>query len=306
MSTASLTRNVVFRRFHLVAATCLLLLAGMASSQAQLNVRANMARKLFLAGETIPVEVTMTNLAGREVLLRSNTMAPWLGFEIKTADGQMVPMKASRPEMQDLTMQTGETLRRLVKVSEFFPLQQAGDYVVRAWVYFADLKTYLYSGDMKFTVAPGRTIWTETVGVPLDQPDGGSYRVYEVQTLQEVDRMRIYALVKGRSNGQILQCFTLGNAISVVNPQAAVDSQNQMHVLYMSGPQLLHHVIVRYDGSLVASDKYRVSDRYPRLVRNEAGEVGVIGGVRMTVATLPTDPATGEAKMPPMLTDRPE
>jgi hypothetical protein len=285
---------------------CLLLLAGVSTAHAQLAVRAVMGRKLYLAGEAVKIEITVTNMAGRDVLLRGSAGQPWLGFDLRTMDGEMVTTKGRPTEHQDLTILAGESLKRTVSLSDAYPMQQAGDFKVRAYVYFADLKQFLYSGDSQFTVAPGRTIWTQTVGVPLDRPDGGNFRTYELQTLQEVDRLRVCALVKERTSGQLVQCYTLGNAISVVNPQAAIDSANLMHVMYMSAPQVLHHVIVRYDGALVASDKYRVTTKYPRLVRASTGEIGVMGGVKLTAATLPTDPATGETQQPSMLSDRPE
>lgn len=292
-----------FRPLILVS---LLLLAGLLSAEAQVSVRARVTRKLFLAGENVWVEITMTNLAGREITLTSMNGTPWLGFDVRTTDGERLTARRNSPQVPDLIMAAGETLTRTISLSNFYPLGDAGDYTARAWVYFADAKDYMYSGNSRFTVAPGRTIWSQTVGVPLSESGGGQYRTYELQSLQDTEKISIYALIKDKESNRQISCFTLGSMVKVVNPQAAIDQANQLHVLFMTAPQVLQHTVIRYDGSHISTDKFRVTDRYPRLMRSSTGQVGVSGGVKLKDAPPLTDPVTGEAMAPPMLSDRPD
>jgi hypothetical protein len=61
----------------------------------------------------------------------------------------------------------------------------------------------------------------------------------------------------------------------------ALDRQNQLHVLYLAGPEVFVHATVDQDGQHTSTEYFkRVAGRKPRFVEFTDGQVFVAGAIK--------------------------
>src|SRR4029077_1779057 len=72
---------------------CLWFLSSSAVAQIQMELK--FPRLQYIAYEPVVANLTITNLAGRDVDLRDNGSQAWFGFEVTGSDGQSVSQISS-------------------------------------------------------------------------------------------------------------------------------------------------------------------------------------------------------------------
>ncbi|RYD40824.1 MAG: hypothetical protein EOP83_34750, partial [Verrucomicrobiaceae bacterium] len=75
-------------RLLLFLALCVL---GVAETQAQLGVDLKIARRAHMIYEPVLATVTITNMAGRELVLEDSPASQWFTFQIMSGEGRSIP-----------------------------------------------------------------------------------------------------------------------------------------------------------------------------------------------------------------------
>src|SRR5207253_10956412 len=127
-----------------IAALFLLFGSVVGAANAQIQVQLKFSRLQYIAYEPLLATVTITNRAGRDIDLHDEGGERWFGFEITGRDGQSVSADSSQ-KMEPLHIETGQTVTQKINLANQYPIQDFGNYHVRAHIYFSDLRRYFHS-----------------------------------------------------------------------------------------------------------------------------------------------------------------
>ena len=278
-------RSLVFSALFLVALP----------AQGQIQVDLTFKRLQYIAFEPVIATVRITNMAGRDILLRDANDQPWHGFEVTTTEGRILaPLKEASES--PLKIAAGTSVTRKINLMPLFPISDRGVYHVRANVFFADLNKFFYAPAKVFEVTTARPIWERTVG----DPSAGGVRTYSLMKNRFPDHTSLYVRVEDKQNSLVYSTFSLGRVISFDEPQAELDCRNQLHVLRCSAPHVWSYSVIGLDGRLLKHTNYSEAPSSPHLRRAADGTVAVVGGkVDTSVAS------TAFGKPATRLSDRP-
>ena len=262
------------------------------SAFAQIQVELKFPRLQFIAYEPVVANLTITNLAGREVDLRDRAGRPWFGFEVSGGEGQAIP-QISNATSEPLSLGAGQRVTRKINLTPLYGVHDFGTYRVRAHIYFGDLNKFFYSPTKVFEVTDARPIWQKTVGVPKDGSASGNVRTYSLMTNRFPDHTSLYVRVEDKDSGMVYATYSLGQIIAFDQPQAEFDQSNQLHVLYCAAPRMWSYARVGLNGELVSRASFAETKSRPRLVHSNDGVIKVAGGMmdaHLTQATHDTAP----------------
>ena len=249
-----------------------------ATAQAQIQVELKFKRLQYIAHEPVVASITITNLAGRDVDLHDDSGQHWFGFEVTAGEGRLLaPLKSDAAEPA-LHVEAGKTITRKINLTPIFPVHDFGTYRVRANVYFADLNKYFYSQTKVFQVTDARAIWQKTVGVPDGVPDAGNVRTYSLLSNRFPDHTSLYVRVENKNSGVVYTTYSLGHVIAFDEPQAEIDSANQLHVLHCAAPRTWAYSHIGLNGELLAHSTFMETKTRPRLRHAADGAIAVSGG----------------------------
>jgi len=275
MQLLSFTVVYVFMRSR----WCLLCLSFVASSAvAQIQVELKLPRLQYIAYEPVVADLTVTNLAGRDVDLRDAGSQPWFGFEVSGGEGQSIP-QISKVTLEPLSVAAGKRVTRKINLTPLYGVHDFGTYRVRAHIYFADLNRFFYSPTKVFEVTDARPIWQKTVGVPQAEGVPGNARTYSLMTNRFPDHTSLYVRVEDKDSGMVYATYSLGQMIAFDQPQTDFDRSNQLHVLYCTAPRMWAYARVGLNGGLVSRASFVETKTRPRLVHSDDGVIKVAGGM---------------------------
>src|ERR1043166_10115132 len=224
-----------FTVVYLFMRPALLALFFFASSAfAQIQVELKLPRLQYIAYEPVVANLTITNLAGRDVDLRDSDGQAWFGFEVNGNENQSIA-PLSKASTEPLNVAAGKRVTRKINLTPLYGVHDFGTYRVRAHIYFADLNKFFYSQTKVFEVTDARPIWQKTVGVP--EGNSGSARTYSLMSNRFPDHTSLYVRVEDKESGVVYSTFSLGQMIAFDQPQAEFDRANQLHVLYCAAPR---------------------------------------------------------------------
>jgi len=269
-------------RSRWLLACCLFFIAS--SAGAQIQVELKFPRLQYIAYEPVVANLTITNLAGRDVDLRSENGQAWFGFEITGDEGRTIA-PISNTDSEPLNVAAGKRVTRKINLTPQFGVHDFGTYHVRAHVYFADLNKFFYSPTKVFEVTDARPIWQKTVGIPEGNGTRGNARTYSLMTNRFPNHTSLYVRVEDKESGIVYSTFSLGQVIAFDQPQAEFDRSNQLHVLYCAAPRSWAYARVSLNGELISRASFSETKTRPRLVHADDGVVKVAGGMMDTPAT---------------------
>lgn len=258
------------------AVACLGLIAGSAAGQIQVELK--FPRLQYIAYEPVVANVTITNLAGRDVDLRDTGNQAWFGFEVTGGAGQPIP-QISKVTSEPLSVAAGQRVTRKINLTPMYGVHDFGTYRVRAHIYFGDLNKFCYSQTKVFEVTDARPIWQKTVGIPADGGAAGNARTYSLMTNRFPDHTSLYVRVEDKDSGMVYATYSLGQMIAFDQPQTEFDSSNQLHVLYCAAPRMWSYARVGLNGELVSRASFAETKNRPRLVHSADGVIKVAGGM---------------------------
>jgi hypothetical protein len=207
-----------------------------AAASAQLTVVMEPAKKLYVAYEPVTVSVSITNRAGRDIVLASRGTS-WLTFQVTDSAGNVVAPNASTA-FDPVMIPAGQMLARKINVNSMYPMGQKGIYRVSASVYFPQLDRYFQSTPSTLQISDGRELWRQVVGVPEGREGEGTYRRYTLLSFNTGSERLLYARIQDDRSGAVFATFSLGQFIAIRDPEWTIDSQNRLHVLQL-GQQVI-------------------------------------------------------------------
>lgn len=264
---------------------CALGLAGLlaAAACAQVSVEVAFDQDSYLPHETCLAEVRITNFSGRT--LRLPAEASWLDLAVESTDGYIVAKLAEVPPAEPLEIPSAARGKRFVDLARCFNLTQRGRYRVTATVRLPELSAEVTSPPAHFIIMSGMPLWEQLVGVPGGQPDQPpELRRFALLQTNDRKRLALYARVSDESEQRVYRVFPLGNLLSFGRPDAQVDRQARLHVLFQTGSRQYTYYCIAPTGEVLTRHVYQMTAVRPRLRPAEDGEIKVVGGFRLKSA----------------------
>lgn len=270
-----------------------------AETHAQIQVTLSMKRRLHIIYEPIIATVSVTNLAGRDIVLRDSGANNWFSFQVETGEGLVVPAVNPNYSLEPFPIKAGETVRRTVNLTELYQVHNFGMFRVRASIYWDDAGRYFSSGKETIEITDGKVIWEKTVGVPEGQEGAGQLRNMTLLKHRLPKENMLYARVIDRDQGVVFCTYALGRILQTGDPAAMLDVQNDLHVLQIIGPKTYLYSRVGVNGEWKGHTTFTATKSRPALRLNSGGEVTVVGGQREAT------PVDVESPDVPKISDRP-
>jgi len=274
----------------------LLVAAGVMPAAAQVTVEVVVDRPQYLAGESLPVAVRITNRSGQK--LKFGTDNSWLLFTVETREGTIVVKTADLPVEGEFDLEPSKRAIKHVDLEPYFAIAHTGRYLVTASVHINEWNQDIRSQPKGFDVLEGTRLWEQNVGIP--KAAGSSNNVPEVRkyVLQQVNyigsKLRLYLRVLDEGGVKPYRVAEVGPVVSFARPQPVIDGKSNLHLLYQHGPQTLDYTIFNPDGDLVQRHTYIIAEKRPRLKLDDEGKVSITGGERMKSPTDFPDEETTE------------
>jgi len=285
-------------RFLVLALFC----AVAPSLHAQINVRMDIPRHLYICYEPIVATVTITNMTGRDLTLEDKAPDKWFSFEIMNAQGLPIPPKAADYHLDPLTIPMGQTVKRKVNLVNLYPITDYGVYHVRALVYMAGMDKYFASAGAGIEVSEGTMLWQQTVGVPEGQKGAGEYRLYELLSFRQPKDNMLYVRIQDKEAGVVYATVPLGRIVNGYDPDVQVDALSQLHILEMVAPKEYLYTRLGPNAEMVGQQDFTDLKTRPHLKRTPNGDVAIAGGIEVLPQTAQQAAA---ATTGPKLSDRP-
>lgn len=255
-------------------------------AQAQVAVRLQMNKKNYLLGEAVTATLSITNHAGRQLTLSGDRTSSWLNFQLSL--GGRVVSPARRINYKPTVIPIGQTVSRTINISTAYAIGTMGNYTCSASVKMPGSTLNGFSSNrVHYTVAGGRSVWTQRAGLPSSP---NQIREYKLITFTGNKGLELYAQVNSQNTGRRIATVPMGKIITFRNPSATLDKANNMHALYQVKPDLFTHTSVSPNGQILSSSFHkRGASGAPRLITLGDGNVHVAGSV-------PYDPKVEAAK----------
>lgn len=245
-------------------------------AQAQLATSLKLNKRVYLAGEPVIAILTVTNHAGRELVFYSDGRTQWLNFILKNHRGDTVPPR-NRPDFGKMKIRAGESLSREVNLSQFFLLDEPGNFSVNAVVHTPGSTTDGSSTNRtSFSQSSGAPYWSQKVGIART----GTTREYRLINFNGESKTQIYAQVIDGRTGRNVRTFLLGDLMMLRKPLATVDKSQRMHVMFLATPTMWIHCQIDTDGKLVDRQIHqRGAQGDPQLLTYADGSVRVSNSI---------------------------
>ena len=259
-----------------------ILFAWVLAGMAQVNVEVVVSQRQFLPNESMPVAVRITNRSGQQ--LHFGEEPNWLTFSIESEEGADV-VKNGEPAVQGaFDLESSQMGTKRVDLGPCFTLTKAGRYKIVATVRLKDWGSEIVSLPTFIDVIKGTPLWSQDFGLPT--PDNATKREPELRNFSLIKvsyltaQLRLYVQVSNAANGQVYKVTAVGPLVSFSDPEAQVDPQGNLHVLYQSGASIFSYDVIDPGGNPFEHELYDYVTKHPRLGVNDQGEITVIGGVR--------------------------
>jgi hypothetical protein len=98
----------------------------------------------------------------------------------------------------------------------------------------------------------------------------------------------------------IFKVASIGTMVSFSHPEAQLDSDSDLHVLYQSGGETFLYSVADPDGNILEQDVYEYVNSRPHLSLDNTGRIVVVGGsLRAKPAEMPVIAPPTELPVPP-------
>lgn len=248
-----------------------------AGASAQLAVRVESERDTLLLYEAIPVTVKIRNMSARTVQLQDSAEGPWLDFIVADEAGGLIAAVQRLDTSEPLLVPAGQTVGRTVNLLPLYDLRARGSYRVQALVGYGGAR--VISPPLKFTIVHGRAIWRQTAGIAADDDAGmDEYRTYSLLTRRGERYDILYVGVENEPPTLVYGMLPLGKYLAMGEPEALIDREGHLHVLYRSGPRSFDYARVDPHAKILERAAYSDFMSRPRLVLSAEGKVFLQGG----------------------------
>lgn len=275
-----------------------ILLVAAANAHAQLDVRLDIKRRIFIRGEPIAATVHIRNLSGHDVTLRDAPGHQWFGFEVM--QGSETPVAPHKADYRNdpLTILAGDSVSRTVDLLKLYPVNEFATYKVRAAIYFEETKKYMTSDRINLDISDGKKVWSETIGVPNGKEGAGQYHSMTLISFQTPTQLMLYVRVEDIATGTLFGTYPLGRLISGSTPIGEFDNENTLHAFHMTGPNQYMLTKIGVNGEWLGQSIWNAPRGRATVRKKPDGTMVVVGASRER-------PAAASALPVPKISDRP-
>lgn len=247
----------------------------------QVNVGLTLEYDKYLAKEPLVAAVRVTNFSGQT--LRLGGAPNWLQFSIEAHSGTIPSKLADPPVVGEFEVPPSSTATRRVDLAPYFDLGQPGRYSVTAVVRVPEWNLEVPTAPAPFDIVSGSTLWEQKFGLPLSSENAQAppeVRTYSLIQMNRMKRMTLYARVADASGTTIFRVLALGPLISFSRPEAQIDRESNLHVLFQTGARRFRYCVLNPQGFWVRRETHDYTRSRPTLAAAEDGAIRVTGGVR--------------------------
>jgi hypothetical protein len=269
------------RRFfaNTLLAFCGVFLCGTVS--AQIIVDLKLDRTLYVADEPITGELSIVNRAGQDLIFGDSGGLSWLDFTVTDGAGNLITPSRGEVNEKPIVLSAGQSYKHKVTINKRYAMSSIGTYRVKASVIFPQINRVFQTRTITVQVTEGQPMWSQIVGVPAGHPEAGTYREYALMTYYHGARSKaLYFRLKQSDSGYVYRTYPIGDYMNLRPPTHAIDSQNQLHVLHMTGPQAYKYTVINIDGEPIQQQKlFEKGANRPELKTTSYGDVTLVGGI---------------------------
>ncbi|MBB5350379.1 hypothetical protein HNR46_000603 [Haloferula luteola] len=243
---------------------------------AQVTVDIRLEKRNYLAGESIPLSVTVTNLSGQELAFQGTTETNWIDFMVNSTRG--VPLTPlAKPAFGAVRIPTGKALTRTIDLAQLYALDDLGNFSVYAIVRLPGQGTNGFQSNRHlFTVNTSQPYWKQVVGAPGKRGGQNEFRLIQYNN---TGKNQLYAQLADARTGKILRTHYLGDVLMLRKPSVTIDSSLNMHVLFMMSPKFWGHATIAPDGRFLGRELYQPAGGDPVLAQMTDGSIKTLGGI---------------------------
>src|SRR3954469_503183 len=253
-----------------------LLAALVSSARGQITVDLLMPQEQFLRDESLPVKLQISNRSGQKIVLGKDP--EWVTFTVENLDGSIVTRLNDVTMQGELALDSAMVGARTIDLLPFFDVTKPGRYAVTATVRVKGWDKEFSSKRKTFDVARGSKIWEQEFGVPgVGTPE---VRRYALQQANYLKRLMLYARITDDSENRVFRVFPLGPLVSFSRPEAQIDKQSNLHVLFQSGARSFLYNVISPAGRVSERQTYEYTASRPVLKGSNDGKIFVSGGAR--------------------------
>ena len=266
---------------------------------AQVSVELTLEQDQYLAGESVPVGVRITNFSGQTLHLGKDS--DWLRFMVEGRDDYIVPTTGDLPVLGEFDVESSSVATRRVDVAPYFALTRPGRYLVTATVKLKEWDKELVSRPKPLYVIAGTKLWEQDVGLPGTAGQPPEVRKYALQQAIHLKQMKLYVRVTDQAESRIIRVFPIAPLISFSSPEHQIDKSSNLHLLFQTGAKSFNYSVVNADGRWLVRQTYEYTDTRPGLRVDRDGRIFISGGARRNTSEdlpPPPDPSSHDAKTP--------
>lgn len=266
--------------------------------RAQLSVEIVPEQQQFLKDESLPIKVRITNRSGQT--LDFGKESDWLTFSVESRDGFQVVRRREITVPGEFSLESAAVATRRVDLAPHFELSNPGRYSIGATLKIPKWDREVSSPPVIVEVVRGTKIWEQEFGVPVKQglPEVRKYILQQAALRKD---LTLYVRISDQEERQTFRVFAAGRMVSFNHPEAQVDRESKLHLLFQTGARTFIYNVVAPGGDLLLGQIYDYAGGPSmRLKIDEDGTIFVSGGVRRLkpeeAAALSTPPPTNEVK----------
>ncbi len=258
------------KKLLLIALMCL---SSICLVHAQVNVRLEPVKKFYISGEPLSVKVTLVNNSGANVTLTSKDMDSWLNINIESSNGQEQIPQSRFATFPKVMIPAGKQISKKIDLRHFYDLTNEGIYRVYAVVKLPN-GTLTGSAKKGFFISGGSTVWSQTVNIP----NSPKKCKFVVLTQPERGVQKMYIQVRDGDTNIPYNAACVGNWLKLDRPRIQIDGKCNIHLLFLTTPQLCCYVRMDYRGMVTKVSYYKRLVAQPNLVFLPDGSIQVTGG----------------------------
>ena len=233
--------------------TVLLIVTTAVPAVAQLAVEVVVDQEQFLRDESVPVKVRVTNRSGQTLRLGMDN--DWLGFTVDGVDSGSVTRLAEVPVKGEFILESAHVATRTVDLAPCFDLSQPGRYNVTATVRVKEWGTETSGKPQRIEVVRGTKVWEQEFGVPAVS-GAPETRRYILQQANYQNRLMLYLRLADLEDNKVFRVAPLGPLVSFRRPEAQVDRNSELNVLFQTGARSFLFFVIRPDGGVAIRQAY--------------------------------------------------
>jgi hypothetical protein len=253
-----------------------------------MSIEVTLDQQQFLPGEKLTAAIRITNRSGQTLHLGDDE--DWLSLSIEGQDGSVLPRFGDIPVQGEFTLDSSKVATKRIDLAPYFPLTTPGRYSIIATVKVKEWGNERTSNPKGFYIIRGSHLWEQEFGVPKRATDTNALPELRKYMLQQANyvrgNLRLYLRITDPGESKIFRVIPIGMMLSFSHPEAQIDTESNLHLIYLNSPHALSYSVFNPDGELLTRQTYEITpESRPRLKMTAGDKISVVGGVRREAAT---------------------